>query len=289
MSATDLVMIAGGVAVTAGCTRAAVRIDGRARARNLRPPARVLPAPIRAAFARWIARSDLALTPEAAIGWYLGGIAAAAWLTLVLVPVLVLPAVLAAVVAGPVALHRRAGRNDRAASGALPGILDQVVAHLRAGGTVPDALVTLAGRPGPLAGDLRRVVARVALGASLEESLVVWSAERPVADLATAAGALAMVTTVGGAASTPLEGLAASLRDDEAARGEARALSAQARISALVVGAAPLAYLVFTSASDPASVRVLVSSNAGRVCLVVGLGLETLAAWWMHRLVGTRS
>ncbi len=288
MSAAPFATIAGGLALTAGLARAGARSDGRARARQLRPPVRVLPPPIRDAIARRITRSDLALTPEAAVGWYLGGIAGVAWISLVLAPVLVLPGTVGAVVAGPVVLHRRAGRNDRAASGALPGILDQVVAHLRAGGTVPDALTTLAGRPGPLAGDLRRVVARLALGASLVESLGVWSAERPVADVAVAAGALAMVTSVGGAASTPLEGLAVSLREDEAARDEARALSAQARISAIVVGVAPVAYLVFSSATDPGSVRILVSSNAGRMCLVVGLGLEALAGWWMHRLVGAR-
>ena len=95
-----------------------------------------------------------------------------------------------------------------------------------------------------------------------------------------------MVTTMGGSAATALEGVVQSLRDDDAALGEAKALSSQARGSAVVVGAAPLAYLVFATATDPASSRVLISTGPGLVCLTVGLGLEVLAAIWMRALVG---
>ena len=104
-----------------------------------------------------------------------------------------------------------------------------------------EAVHALAGRPGPLASDLRRMSARLRLGAPLVDALGAWADERPVAGVRAAAGALTLVTTVGGSAAGPLEGLAASLRADDAAAGEARALSAQARVSAAVVGLAPLA------------------------------------------------
>ena len=128
--------------------------------------------------------------------------------------------------------------------------------------------------------------ARLTLGASLEQTLEQWAVERPIAGVRGAAGALAMVTTMGGSAATALEGLVQSLRNDDAAMGEAKALSSQARISAVVVGVAPLVYLVFATATDPASSRVLVSTTAGQICLAVGLGMEVLAGFWMHALVG---
>jgi Flp pilus assembly protein TadB len=37
---------------------------------------------------------------------------------------------------------------------------------------------------------------------------------------------------------------------------------------------------------DPSSVDVLLATDTGRVCLVVGLGCEALAALWMHRILG---
>jgi tight adherence protein B len=95
-----------------------------------------------------------------------------------------------------------------------------------------------------------------------------------------------MVAAMGGSAATALEGVVQSLRDDDAALGEAKALSSQARVSAVVVGAAPLAYLVFATAADPASSRVLISTGPGLVCLTLGLSLEVLAAIWMRALVG---
>jgi tight adherence protein B len=67
---------------------------------------------------------------------------------------------------------------------------------------------------------------------------------------------------------------------------EAHALSAQARISAFVVGGAPVAYLVFVSLADPGSLNVLLTTTAGQACLTVGLLLEGLAALWMRALLG---
>ena len=66
---------------------------------------------------------------------------------------------------------------------------------------------------------------------------------------------------------------------------EARSLSAQARLSALVVGAAPAGYLVLSSLADPRSITDLVATPTGRVCFALGLVLETLAVLWMRRIV----
>ncbi len=230
--------------------------------------------------------AGLDLTPETAAGWWCLAIVSAAWFALVLAPPLMIPAILAAIGAGPIGLRVRSGHARRAVRAALPGVLDLIVAHLRAGGTVPDAVQTVAGRPGPLRPDFARIAARCSLGAGIESALAQWAEDRPLPGVRAAAGALAMVTQIGGSAATALEGLAVSLRHDDAAFGEAKALSAQARVSAIVVGAAPLAYLVFAAATDPESIDVLISTTAGRICLVVGLGLEALAAVWMRALVG---
>jgi tight adherence protein B len=98
-------------------------------------------------------------------------------------------------------------------------------------------------------------------------------------------GALALAVTVGGASASALEGLGESLRTRDATIREARALSAQARLSAWVVGAAPVAYLGFVGLADPGAVDTLLTTTAGRACLVAGLVLEGLAALWMRALL----
>lgn len=286
MSVSSILLVLGGVLLTAYLARLAGRADQRARARRLRRGARRLPPPVRAVVGRELQRADLEVAPETALAWWGIGVVATGWCALVIAPGIVVPACLGALVAGPVGLRLRAGHADRRARADLPAVLDHVVAQLRAGGTVREAVEHLAERPGPLAPDFQRLRARLTLGATLEDALVAWGDERPLGGVRAAAGALALVAGVGGSAAVPLEGLAASLRADEAAAGEARALSAQARMSAIVVGLAPLAYLVFTTATDPGATRVLVGTTAGRLCLGVGLALEIAAALWMRAIVG---
>jgi tight adherence protein B len=268
-------------------TRTARRADARVRARRLRPVERTLPTWCRDRVADRIARADLDISPEAALGWWGLGILAAGWFALLLAAPLIVPMTCAGIAAGPVLLATRARQADRRARVALPDLLDRVVAHVRAGDAVAESLHAVATRQGPLASDLRRLSARLRLGAPLEDALHSWAEERPVAGVRSAAGAMTMATSIGGSAAGPLEGLAASLRTDESAAGEARALSAQARVSATVVGLAPLAYLAFSAMADPASAQVLVTTTAGRICLGVGLVLEGLAALWMRALVRT--
>lgn len=283
---TSMVVAVGGMGLVVFIARLAMRSAVSDRTRALRPPRSVFPERASRSLAASLSRADLDVTPEAAVKWWALALVAVAWCALLLAPPLLLPALIVGVIGGPVLLRLRSSHADRAARAALPSVLDHVVAQLRSGGTVIEALQVAAARPGPLRPDFTRMEARLALGASLDETLHQWATERPIAGVRGAAGALSMVTTMGGSAAHALEGLVQSLRNDDAAMGEAKALSSQARISAVVVGAAPLIYLVFATATDPASSRVLVSTTVGQVCLTLGLGLEVLAALWMRALVG---
>lgn len=158
-------------------------------------------------------------------------------------------------------------------------------AGLRAGSTVGESLGDLAAGNGALAPDLRRLDARSHLGVGLVDALAQWPHERPLPGVQAVAGALALAVSVGGACAAALEGLGESLRAREATIREAQALSAQARISAFVVGGAPVAYLVFVSLADPGSLDGLLMTTAGQACLAVGLGLEGVAALWMRALL----
>jgi tight adherence protein B len=79
--------------------------------------------------------------------------------------------------------------------------------------------------------------------------------------------------------------LAASLHDRLEVAAETRALSAQARYSAWVIGLAPLGYFAFTAMVDPQSLDALLGTGAGRTCAAVGVGLEALGALWMRAIL----
>jgi tight adherence protein B len=229
--------------------------------------------------------ADVPLDPESAVEWWLTGTLAVAVLSSGFAPGLVVPALFGALLAGPVGLRLARTRRERRFSRALPAALEQVAAELRGGGTVAGAVERLAADDGPVADDFRRVQVRTGLGLGLGAALEVWPEEHDAPGVRASAGALAVAANLGGRSADAIDGLASSLRHRLDALAEAHALSAQARLSAIVVGAAPIAYLGFSGIIDPDSVGTLVGTGIGRVCLVVGLALEGLAALWIRRIV----
>jgi tight adherence protein B len=284
---TVVVAVAGSLTV-ALLMKAARRTHATERARELGSARRWrLPTRLRHRLERALADADLALEPEAAVELWAGAIAAGGVVAAALSPGLVPPALVLVVVAGPAALWVLGTRARRRYAAALPAALEQIAAHLRGGGTVAHGVNALADGNGPLASDLRRVRTRADLGVGLADALTAWPAERDLVDVRAVAGALAVAESFGGRSAHALDGLAKSLRDRLAAGAEARSLSAQARLSAVVVGASPLVYLVFSALVDPASVGQLVETGVGRVCLVLGLILEAAAALWMRGILAS--
>src|SRR5262249_33762194 len=166
------------------------------------------------------------------------------------------------------------GRRARLIAEAVAPAIDTIASELRAGGTIATAVAHAAGADGPLARDFARVDTRVRLGAPLSDALAAWTSERDAPGVDVAAGALAMCTSVGGRAADGLEGLATSLRDRRAVVAEARALSAQARMSALVVGGIPLLYLAWSGIADHGAFHALTGTATGRACVAVGVAFE---------------
>ena len=286
MSAVRAVVPAAGMAVAVTLARLAARDTVRRRLRATRPrPRRELPRAVREPLGRALADANVEIGPEEACGIALTGVAVVALFAAALSPALALPAALAAALAAPVALAVARGRGHRRFLAALPEFVDLVAARLRSGHTVPTALADATERRDPVAGDVRRVLRRVEHGEAVPAALAWWAEDRRSDEVRAVAGALAVAATTGGAAADALEGIARSLRDQLGARAEALSLSAQARMSAVVVGAAPVAYLVFSAAVDPHAARALVDTALGRICLVLGIGLDALAALWMRRIV----
>lgn len=169
---------------------------------------------------------------------------------------------------------------------ALPEVLESMARSLRSGSSLRMAISEAAtSAPAPLAAGLADVAGTAARGRPLADAIVRWRRTTPGESVALAAAALSLGAELGGAAAQSLDAVAGTLRDRDAARREARALSAQARASALVIGVAPVAFLFVVAAADPGSVGFLVSSTLGLFCLASGLALDAAGAAWMRRIV----
>lgn len=216
-------------------------------------------------------------------GWLLGGAVVTGLTALAGGPGLAVVAVVATAAGPPVALSACSGRADRLLEEALPEALEEVARSLRSGASLHQAVEEAVAAPGLLGHDLGAVTGEVAAGVPLATALDGWGRRRPLPGVRLAVSALGLGIETGGAHARALDGVAATLRSRAAVAGEVRALSAQARLSALVIVLAPLGFSALAAATDERTAGFFVTP-LGMAFLAGGLTLDALAALWMHRL-----
>jgi tight adherence protein B len=177
------------------------------------------------------------------------------------------------------------GRRARALERALPDALDAIARSLRSGGSLRLAVGEAARSVDePLRRDLEVVADAVRDGAALPDALEWWAADRPSTGVRLATAALSLGAETGGASAQAIDGVAATLRTNLGIAAEVRALSSQARLSALVIVLAPVAFSLMAATSDATTATFLFRTPFGLVCLALGLGLDLLGWLWMRAL-----
>jgi len=168
---------------------------------------------------------------------------------------------------------------------ALPQVLEATARSLRSGTSLRIALSESAGHAPPRLRDgLSAVVVAAERGVPLVDAIDAWATTMTGEGVCLAGAVLALSAELGGAAARSLDGVAATLRHRNAVRREVRALSSQARASAVVIGVAPLGFALVAAAIEPRTIDFLLRTPAGIACLIIGVVLDGVGAAWMHRL-----
>jgi tight adherence protein B len=90
---------------------------------------------------------------------------------------------------------------------------------------------------------------------------------------------------VGGNLAEVLQTVAETMRQRNRLKGEIRALTAEGRISAIVLGALPFAMAGFLFATNPQYISTLFTSTFGYIAVGVGLVLMLAGMLWLRRIV----
>jgi tight adherence protein B len=293
-----LVLVACATARHAAMARTRARLMARLGATGLlptRPPTGARPALARRLphAPPWLpdllAAADLALDPVVAWASWLAAAGASALLALVAAgPPMAVVTGLAVAVAPAVGLRAARGRAAARLEGSLPGALEAVARSLRSGASLRLAVAEAARvTPGPLGAELGMVSTAAAHGQPLVVALDDLAARRPLPGVRLAVAALCLGLETGGAQARAVDGVATTLRDRLGVAAELRALSSQARVSALVIGLAPVGFAGFAAATDPRTATFLFRTAPGLALLVTGLVLDAVGWWWMRRLAAT--
>jgi tight adherence protein B len=234
---------------------------------------------------------DRAGSPLRPAEWML--IRAAAVAGTAVVGALILPWWVAAAVALPVGwlgsgqyLRVRAARRTRAFGDQLPDALRLVVGSLRSGFSLSQAIDAVV-REGadPIATELGRALAETRLGGDLEDGLEQAGERTGSRDMAWLVMAIRIQREVGGNLSETLETAVETMRERGRLTRHVRALSAEGRLSALVLLGMPIVLGGWMFLFRRDYLRPLYTEPLGLAMLVGAVLLVLAGAAWLRRLV----
>lgn len=214
----------------------------------------------------------------------------------VLAPILVLAitkspatALFALLVAGgmpPLILRYLGSRRRKRFGIQLPDALTTLAGSLRAGRSIGQALDGLSREmKDPMGRELRKVVAEVRLGRSLNETLADTAERVGSDDFKWAALAMQIQSEVGGNLAELLDGVSATMRDRIRMRGEVKALTSEGRASAMMLVVLVPALGGVMAAMNPSYMAPMFSTSTGRLMLGICAVMISVGYFWMSRMV----
>lgn len=168
----------------------------------------------------------------------------------------------------------------------LPEALDAVVNSLKAGYSFPAALEFASGEvPAPLGPELARVRDEQRLGVEARPALIALAERVGTTDMRMFVTAVLVQRETGGNLAELLDDLARLVRDRAAFRGRVAALTAEPRMSALVLAALPVLLFFAMYAMNRAYMQPMVATPLGRLMLMAA-GVFTVGGYLMMRKLG---
>jgi tight adherence protein B len=197
---------------------------------------------------------------------------------------------LAAAVAVPrLWVSRAAQRRHNAFADQLEGTLQLMASTLRAGYGLSQAVATVAEEaPSPTREEFARIVVETRIGRDLPGSLRALAERMKNEDFGWIADAMAIQQEVGGNLAEILDAVGGTIRDRNQIRRQVHALSAEGRMSAVVLIALPIGLAGIISTVNPGYLDVLFNTGGGRVLLLAGVVLMTFGVIWIRKLVKIR-
>jgi tight adherence protein B len=183
----------------------------------------------------------------------------------------------------------------RRRAGSVPDILVQervadavgaIAAAVRSGSSLPQALRYAAEEAAPpIRSELEQLVADLDTGIAIDDALAAWASQRPSSDTDLVVAALELHRRSGGDLPAVLDQVAATVRDRISVAREVRSLTAQARLSAWILGVLPVGFFGFLWLTSRRDIEGALSTPAGMLAIGVGLALEGGAFLWIRSLL----
>jgi len=208
------------------------------------------------------------------LGFFLGGVGISI-LSLLLSPFLLY-----------LAVNVQIGRRRRKFDEQVPDTLQMFAGGLRAGHSLLRAIDAAAQESdAPMSEELSRVVNETRIGRDLGESLGDVSRRTASEDFYWIAQAIEIHREVGGDLAEVLDHVGETIRDRNQVRGQVRALSAEGRVSALVLMALPIFMFIGLVLFNPLYAKVFTTTVIGFAMLGAAVLLLSVGGLWLSRII----
>jgi tight adherence protein B len=168
----------------------------------------------------------------------------------------------------------------------LPDTLTLLSTSLRAGYSLLQAIEAVAQEaPDPTAREFSRAVAEARLGRSVPDALDGIVTRTQSKDFEWAVMAVEIQREVGGNLAEVLQTVADTMLARNRLKGEIKALTAEGRISAIVLGSLPFGLAIFLWFTNRDYLQPLLDATLGRVAIVGGAVLMAGGIFWLRKIV----
>lgn len=239
------------------------------------------------ALAGAIEGAGLKIRPADLVVLTAAGAAAGAAVGLLLAgPVPALLLALAAPVAARGVLGVLAGRRRAAFAAQLDDSLQLLASGLRGGHSLLRAVDAVsAASPAPTSEEFARIINETRLGRDLGDSLHEAARRMGSQDFEWVAQAIAIHREVGGNLAEVLDGVSHTIRERGQIRGQVKALSAEGRISALVLMVLPFGLSGLLLAINPGHMTLFIKSPLGFLLMGIAGVLLLVGGLWLRKVV----
>jgi tight adherence protein B len=168
----------------------------------------------------------------------------------------------------------------------LPAMLQLLASSLRAGYALLQGVEAVAREiEDPMGAELRRVLAEARLGRPLDEALEEMALRMDSADFSWVVMAISIQRNVGGNLAELLDTVADTMQARTRLRREVKALTAEGRMSAIMLVIMPPALMVAMRVLSPGYLDPLFHETVGNIMLGVGVSLMIAGWFWMQKMI----
>jgi tight adherence protein B len=217
----------------------------------------------------------------------LSGTLAAATIGLLLSGLLVaLLLALVAPISAVLVLKVRAGRRRAAFADQLEDSLQMLAGSMRAGHSLLRALdATAREAQSPTSAEFSRVINETRVGRPLDESLQDTAHRMASKDFTWVAQAITIHRDVGGDLAEVLDTVGHTIRERNQIRRQVKALSAEGRLSGIVLMLLPIGVTGFLMLTNPAYLTRLTQSALGWGLIAAAVLMMTVGGLWLRKVV----